>query len=377
MGLALLSQQSRWKARESAEALDLRPESRLSPPPTTPSTISAPALPSVPDTLLVPPPRAISATASRFRAAAMEATSKVQDQHENSGSEDEDGSESTSSSFFTPVSRSTCATIVIFGADGNLCHTRVLPTLYDLWQRHLLPRDVLVVGFARPMDGGGRLADTAAFRAFVSRCCGGAEDGFLVRCHYATGQFDDSDAVGKLLTLVRSLEATRLEERRRRGPLAHHSHAPHGDAPHGNDSTGGDGGAPHGVGGGPGAEKKSDEPRVRMYYAATPPFLYAKIAEALVENGVGQADALAGSPRALAALAGRPVLSRAGSRVGLAGVWGLGEGVEERFVFEKPFGHDTESCEQLISELSLLPARDIFWMVRVQEKNTSRTQTLL
>lgn len=33
-----------------------------------------------------------------------------------------------------------------------------------------------------------------------------------------------------------------------------------------------------------------------------------------------------------------------------------------RFVFEKPFGRDAESCAELVNDLSLLPPRNVFWM---------------
>ena len=40
-------------------------------------------------------------------------------------------------------------TLVIFGADGNLATKKTFPTLFALWRKKLLPRDVVVVGYAR------------------------------------------------------------------------------------------------------------------------------------------------------------------------------------------------------------------------------------
>ena len=71
---------------------------------------------------------------------------------EKNSDSDDDGSASTTSedhAAFSPVPRDMLATIVILGADGNLSSKKILPTLYSLWRRRLLPRDVLVVGFAR------------------------------------------------------------------------------------------------------------------------------------------------------------------------------------------------------------------------------------
>ena len=209
--------------------------------------------------------------------------------HDNSDSDMDDEPESPSQTAYRPVPKSTCATVLLFGADGNLASTRVLPTLHLLWQRELLPPDLLIVGFARPVGGGGTIVDTAAFREYVGRCCGGSPAAFLQRCHYATGQFDDRAAVGRCLQQVAGLEAERAAGRA----------------------------------GGPAAEG-----RVRMDYAAVPAFIYAPLTRALCENGVGAADGA----------------------------------LKERFVFEKPFGHDTASCEALVADLARLPGRDVFWM---------------
>ena len=209
--------------------------------------------------------------------------------HENSDSDMDDEPESPSQTAYRPVPKSTCATVLLFGADGNLASTRVLPTLHLLWQRELLPPDLLIVGFARPVGGGGTIADTTAFREYVGRCCGGSPAAFLQRCHYATGQFDDRAAVGRCLQQVAGLEAERAAGR---------------------------------------AGGTAAEGCVRMYYAAVPAFIYAPLTRALCENGVGAADGA----------------------------------LKERFVFEKPFGHDTASCEALVADLARLPGRDVFWM---------------
>ncbi|QJT70186.1 glucose-6-phosphate dehydrogenase [Synechococcus phage SynMITS9220M01] len=39
--------------------------------------------------------------------------------------------------------------IVIFGATGDLCKRKLIPALYQLWCKHLLPKDLLIVGASR------------------------------------------------------------------------------------------------------------------------------------------------------------------------------------------------------------------------------------
>ena len=39
--------------------------------------------------------------------------------------------------------------IVIFGATGDLCKKKLIPALYKLWQKELLPENFLILGCAR------------------------------------------------------------------------------------------------------------------------------------------------------------------------------------------------------------------------------------
>jgi glucose-6-phosphate 1-dehydrogenase len=39
--------------------------------------------------------------------------------------------------------------IVIFGATGDLCKKKLIPALYKLWQKKLLPHNILIVGASR------------------------------------------------------------------------------------------------------------------------------------------------------------------------------------------------------------------------------------
>ena len=39
--------------------------------------------------------------------------------------------------------------IVIFGATGDLCKRKLIPALYELWKKELLPQNILIVGASR------------------------------------------------------------------------------------------------------------------------------------------------------------------------------------------------------------------------------------
>ena len=43
--------------------------------------------------------------------------------------------------------------IVIFGATGDLCKKKLIPALYKLWQKELLPENFLITGCARRDPG--------------------------------------------------------------------------------------------------------------------------------------------------------------------------------------------------------------------------------
>ena len=102
----------------------------------------------------------------------------------------------------SPVPRNQLTSIVVFGADGNLARKKLLPTLFTLWRRRLLPRDVLVFGFARPAAAGGAMSTTDDFRRWLLPLLEGRpsheEEGhiaslespaqeFVTRCHFVAG----------------------------------------------------------------------------------------------------------------------------------------------------------------------------------------------
>ena len=62
---------------------------------------------------------------------------------ENSDSDDDDATESDLAeqrALFSPVSADLLATVVGLGADGDLASKKILPTIFNLWRRKLLPK---------------------------------------------------------------------------------------------------------------------------------------------------------------------------------------------------------------------------------------------
>lgn len=185
-------------------------------------------------------------------------------------------------------------TLIIFGADGNLATKKTFPTLFALWRKGLLPRSVWIVGYAR--EG----LQTDEFRRIVYRSIYNSAHAqierktFLERVHYVSGQFDDVDHYSmRLKPKVEGLEAERDK-------------------------------SANGISGDP----------LRVYYLAVPPFLYAKICLTLRDSGTRQVW--------------HSHVSSSASRDE-----GTGH-VESRFVLEKPFGRDLDSCRALCEELGEL-----------------------
>ena len=110
--------------------------------------------------------------------------------------------------------REPCA-LVIFGASGDLTHRKVVPALFELFRRRLLPERFVLVGLSR------RPADDEALRASLraARADDAAHDGsasawrdFERLVHHVRGDFDDASAytaLGKRLTELDRSAGTR------------------------------------------------------------------------------------------------------------------------------------------------------------------------
>ena len=74
--------------------------------------------------------------------------SKSEDNSDSDESKSEAGDEARA--HISPVPPGLLASVVVFGADGDLASKKILPTLFNLWRRKLVPRDLLVFGCAAP-----------------------------------------------------------------------------------------------------------------------------------------------------------------------------------------------------------------------------------
>ncbi len=138
------------------------------------------------------------------------------------------------------------STIVIFGASGDLTRRKLMPALFSLADKQLLPQETAIVGFAR------REKTDDEYRAQVRadiHSLGGVQDidsevwkSFADRLHYVSASFDEPGAFERLRDILGELD----RERGTRGN--------------------------------------------RVYYLATAPTFFALIAERLGETGLAGQD---------------------------------------------------------------------------------------
>ena len=278
----------------------------------------------------------------------------------------------------SPVPADQATTIVVFGVDGNLATLKLLPTLFHLWCRRLLPRDTIVMGYARPRGEGGQFSGDADFRAHLRQLIGGAKhhaqdvQDFSLCCHFQPGQFGDLGATRAMFDRIAEEEHIR-EVARTLGPEAARSYRARR-------SGADDAGAlplPTAPGPGGSLEASATLPpqHVRMYYLSVPPFLYSQICAAIVEARTLDAQSSASRPSLAVATGshggdsavnerGRQQQQRAtASPLSSASTRHRGH-AEERFVLEKPFGRDHATCVQLMGSIRAvgLTAQDTFYI---------------
>ena len=93
-------------------------------------------------------------------------------------------------------------TLIIFGASGDLTHRKLVPALYNLHKRKLLPQDFHVIGCARSDlgDEGFRQKVCDAIHARCNESTKEYEKEFVGRFSYIHGSYDEGDlyeALGK------------------------------------------------------------------------------------------------------------------------------------------------------------------------------------
>ena len=118
------------------------------------------------------------------------------------------GKLSVSENFCVETVPSGCG-MVVFGASGDLSHRKLIPSLFNLCRRGLLPKNFYVLGCARTD------MDDEAFRAkaqnSISKRCEGVSEGdcnlFLSRLHYLRLDYSRSEGYGTLFAKLGELDS--------------------------------------------------------------------------------------------------------------------------------------------------------------------------
>lgn len=83
-------------------------------------------------------------------------------------------------------------TLILFGGTGDLASRKLLPALYDLYNKGMLPEGFKIVGFSR------KDLSNEEYREYVSGSVEGVSDNFLSIISYCSGDILKSDSYAKL-----------------------------------------------------------------------------------------------------------------------------------------------------------------------------------
>src|SRR6478672_7295818 len=172
--------------------------------------------------------------------------------------------------------------MVIFGATGDLTKRKLLPALYNLAKEDFLPHKFAIIGVGRQEMSSEEFRKMVLeeLKEFVTEADDKLIKWFQERTFYTGGDFDDDKKLfGDLKQMI-------------------------GDV-----------------------TTQFQIPANYFFYLATPPTLFANVAQKVVKNGLGKEE---------------------------NGNW-------RRFIFEKPFGRDLESAKKLNAQLlKILSERQIY-----------------
>ncbi len=98
--------------------------------------------------------------------------------------------------------------VVIFGASGDLTKRKLLPALFGLFRRELMPEAFFVLGCARTQMTDDEFR--ASVREAISQAAADAQasdhDAFVQRCHYVHGDYKTQQLYAELSRRIRRLE---------------------------------------------------------------------------------------------------------------------------------------------------------------------------
>ncbi|PID58948.1 glucose-6-phosphate dehydrogenase [candidate division KSB3 bacterium] len=109
---------------------------------------------------------------------------------------------------FCKENRPASCGIVIFGASGDLTHRKLLPALFSLCQRQLLPGDFYIVGVARTemTDEIFRRKSEASLKKRFQNADNEQLQHFVQRCFYLCGEYQASELHQSLAVRLRELD---------------------------------------------------------------------------------------------------------------------------------------------------------------------------
>lgn len=111
------------------------------------------------------------------------------------------------------VSAEPCA-MVIFGASGDLALRELVPSMYELATKDLLPQPFVIVGYSRSEWSDAEYREKA--RASIERECrfeAALWEKFATSLYYVPGDFDSADGIGRLAAKLGTvMEATGLPD---------------------------------------------------------------------------------------------------------------------------------------------------------------------
>ena len=107
---------------------------------------------------------------------------------------------------------SSSLSIVVVGASGDLAKKKTYPSLLNLYDDNLLPKDTLIWGFARSSLTDNDLRDRLRPYLLKENHSESVVDGFLQICRYQGGkEYGDLDAFGVLKSSIEAHESDHPE----------------------------------------------------------------------------------------------------------------------------------------------------------------------
>jgi len=100
--------------------------------------------------------------------------------------------------------------IVVIGASGDLAKKKTFPALFSLYYHDLLPKDFMVVGYARRQltleEFRTSIMESLTCRVIDGPQCQQKMDEFLPKCYYMSGMYDKAEDFSRLDELLNNFE---------------------------------------------------------------------------------------------------------------------------------------------------------------------------